>query len=855
MGAFVNLIRKKLGLEPKRDKTLTGKLPNEVLIHRPLQETTKGNPVVFAPARMNPPTAAHRLIIDTALQAAREHDAPHHIILTRTHDVVKKKTGAGIRNPLTPEQKLKHARRFFPDANVQLADKDKPNLLSQLSDLHARGHDHVIMVAGSDRIPDYKRLIDGYNGKSGPHGYFNFKKVSFRSAGERDPDAEGPAGWSATKSRQTAEAGDYKTFKKNAVPGHLHDLHTRELFDDLRGGMGINEDVGFNMAGNPVPAIPTKSARDIQGRKSPLTDTPPPGKKGNIGYDSDLDDGSEKTRTQLSRRRSQKRWAAVQAFEGTDSISGDLDQGPTAYPVTTTPVPTAKPRIKSFKGSMKEGLFSDTNVPGEAGSPNYGSDVNNSSDSTTLRITKKPKRIKETACWKDYKQIGMKKGRKGNMVPNCVPKEEVELDEMSPEAMIAYRRSAEKDVVTHRDPKRQEKRLKGFDLATHKYLGTSKAKVSARMESIDQKDIRGENDEDASYRGDLLKRGTRVILRKPGYEGTKGNIDHYDRNSRSYVVSIDASGSNMIVKADELMALQNPDDKPMQESKNKPYVKPHYGDSSKPTVQTGWKASNKHGKVKYFGLDFKKSAKRHAGVLDEGIRHSYRAGLSDSTAKARESHWKNMSKYSDRDRRAYEPAPGDATAKTKLSKYTKAYHAKFGEEIELDETADAGLAAKAKKSGISIGTLRKVYRRGVAAWNSGHRPGTTPQQWGMARVNSYITKGKTYHTADKDLHEGSLLEQVKAIMERGEDSKGLYRSTESGAGLTRKGAKHFGIKTAVTTPPSKLKKGGTAWKRRKSFCARMGGMKGPMKDEKGRPTRKAMSLRRWNCEETEGDNL
>lgn len=85
------------------------------------------------------------------------------------------------------------------------------------------------------------------------------------------------------------------------------------------------------------------------------------------------------------------------------------------------------------------------------------------------------------------------------------------------------------------------------------------------------------------------------------------------------------------------------------------------------------------------------------------------------------------------------------------------------------------------------------------------------------------------------------------LNERGADSKGYYRSTESGAGLTRKGAKHFGIKTAVTTPPSKLKPGSKAAKRRKSFCARMSGMKGPMKDEKGRPTRKAMSLRRWNC--------
>lgn len=79
---------------------------------------------------------------------------------------------------------------------------------------------------------------------------------------------------------------------------------------------------------------------------------------------------------------------------------------------------------------------------------------------------------------------------------------------------------------------------------------------------------------------------------------------------------------------------------------------------------------------------------------------------------------------------------------------------KMEEEVEIDESADAGLAGKAAKSGISIGTLRKVYRRGVAAWNSGHRPGTTPQQWGMARVNSYIGKGSgTYGGADKDLHE------------------------------------------------------------------------------------------------------
>lgn len=71
--------------------------------------------------------------------------------------------------------------------------------------------------------------------------------------------------------------------------------------------------------------------------------------------------------------------------------------------------------------------------------------------------------------------------------------------------------------------------------------------------------------------------------------------------------------------------------------------------------------------------------------------------------------------------------------------------------LDLDEGPD-GIAAKAKKSGISPDTLRKVYNRGVAAWRTGHKPGTTPQQWGHARVNSFITKSSgTWGGADKDL--------------------------------------------------------------------------------------------------------
>lgn len=75
---------------------------------------------------------------------------------------------------------------------------------------------------------------------------------------------------------------------------------------------------------------------------------------------------------------------------------------------------------------------------------------------------------------------------------------------------------------------------------------------------------------------------------------------------------------------------------------------------------------------------------------------------------------------------------------------------KFKEYIE--EKTDAALKKKAEKSGMPLGILRKVFNRGVAAWRTGHRPGTTPAQWGLARVNSFVTKSSgTWGKADKDL--------------------------------------------------------------------------------------------------------
>ena len=123
----------------------------------------------------------------------------------------------------------------------------------------------------------------------------------------------------------------------------------------------------------------------------------------------------------------------------------------------------------------------------------------------------------------------------------------------------------------------------------------------------------------------------------------------------------------------------------------------------------------------------------------------YVAGLSDKEKKSHDRHLEKQGKKSDSDKSAYKQSPADKVAKTKTSVHTTKYKQMFGEEIK-------GLKNKAEKSGMPYSILKQVYDRGMAAWKGGHRPGTTPQQWAFARVNSFITKSSgTWGKADADL--------------------------------------------------------------------------------------------------------
>jgi len=189
----------------------------------------KEKTTVFAFGRMNPPTTGHGKLLDKVKEVAKKHAADHLVVLSHSQDAKK--------NPLTSEQKLKHVKRFFPNTNFATSSKEHPTFLQHAAKLHASGTHHLVMVAGSDRTQEYHDKLHQYNG---PDKMFNFKSIKVVSAGERDPDAEGVEGMSASKMREHAKNNDLDSFKQG-IPKHVKHEHAKELFDDVRGGMKLAE--------------------------------------------------------------------------------------------------------------------------------------------------------------------------------------------------------------------------------------------------------------------------------------------------------------------------------------------------------------------------------------------------------------------------------------------------------------------------------------------------------------------------------------------------------------------------------------------------------------------------------------
>ena len=181
----------------------------------------------FTFGRFNPPTIGHEKLIRTVASQGMDFK----IFLSRSQDAVK--------NPLSPSDKLKYMTKMFKNYASHIMVMPSNMVLELATKIYNMGYRNVTMVVGSDRVAEFKSILNRYNDEKNRHGYYNFEKINIISAGERDPDEEGVTGMSASKLRDYARRGDLKNFKRG-VPGNLSEKEKNELFFDVRKGMGLS---------------------------------------------------------------------------------------------------------------------------------------------------------------------------------------------------------------------------------------------------------------------------------------------------------------------------------------------------------------------------------------------------------------------------------------------------------------------------------------------------------------------------------------------------------------------------------------------------------------------------------------
>ena len=570
-------------------------------------------PVVFAFGRLNPPTIGHQKLIDKVITMAKRVKGLPVLYVSASQDKNK--------NPLTAKQKLDYLKKIYP-RGIQLmpATGNERTFMEILKNRFDKRYTDVYMVAGSDRVLEFKKLIKKYNGKD-----YNFDTVNVVSAGERDPDAEGVTGMSASKMRALAKQNNYKDFRSGLMK-NTKEKDAMKLFKDLKNQMGVREDM-----------------------------VPP---------------------------------------------SSDSDE------------------LQVIRENYHNGEIFNMNEM-----------VENLKDGSIGKIIKRGPNYVQY----EMEDGGVKRAWLDDIVPAETIDEEV-INENVDQKKLVLQKNSDRLVS-----------FKTFD-----------EEINA---ASNQQDVNTDDEDKARTDNEKKDKKSKQRVKTPGQPET------YDSYVDTHISDDQKSNTRKFSQVT-----------PGQERDYEKLV------------------ANR-ALAKFEGVDRvaqDPDIKKKSGTQPK----KYYTGLKKSTKSARDAHFKKGAKMDDDNPAAYKPAPGDSKGKTRPSKHTQKFKKMFGEvdedlsandirdwallpetiemfkdkyqtdwkieldntvaemleDISIDETATAAIKKKAEKSGMPAGILRKVYNRGVAAWRTGHRPGTTPQQWGLARVNSFVTKSSgTWGKADKDL--------------------------------------------------------------------------------------------------------
>jgi hypothetical protein len=712
-----------------------------------LTEATKSQ-VVVSFGRMNPMTNGHEKLADKIKAEAKKRNADAKLYLS--HSTNPKK------DPLDFKTKVKFAKKAF---GPMVQNSVARTIIEVAKELSGK-YDDLIVVVGSDRIPEFKTLLNKYNGKD-----FTFKTIEVVSAGERDPDAEGVSGMSGSKMRGFVTSNDFNSFKQG-VPSKLSDSDAKALFDAVKRGMNLKEELeqqdeavlGYAQRRQRAQQFKRIQKRLIRARAMQAKRFADPKRlkrraakmayqffRGRLAGGKNYADLGTGEKISVDKRL-QKMLPAIKKFAvrlvpaaRTKEVARrqsmmmrkeDLNHIFAEFIVEKPTVPQDKDVAKK-DGTQPKTYYAGLDKDTKDARASHFARTGPKSDSD-------PNAYKDAPGDKEAREKGMQQSKHTlkfkQMYGEAVktPEDRKEISRLDQLVRLGLADTKSLAVI-----KRSVEKLKSGDMLNPSERNVTNDLLTTLLDMVTSSDalfrmtksqLQKESIDEAAYKGNIgamemmkffqvatpqeKEKLKKLIADKNQSAAWKmiqdvtgmklmGEEDEYDYDETDGLSMAQIEVSNMIQDAEELLEMMDQMDE-----------EPDAWVLSKIT-----KAADYVSTVRDY-LEFEDDFD-YEDDEDEDEDDGEFSG-------------------SELDMYASEMQPDE---------YGDAYEdfRPILEEIE-------GLKKKAEKSGIAYSILKAVYNRGMAAWQSGHRPGTTPQQWAFARVNSFITKGSgTWGDADKDL--------------------------------------------------------------------------------------------------------
>jgi len=715
-----------------------------------LTEATKSQ-VVVSFGRMNPMTNGHEKLADKIKAEAKKRNADAKLYLS--HSTNPKK------DPLDFKTKVKFAKKAF---GPMVQNSVARTIIEVAKELTGK-YDDLIVVVGSDRIPEFKTLLNKYNGKD-----YTFKTIEVVSAGERDPDAEGVSGMSGSKMRGFVTSDDFNSFKQG-VPSKLSDSDAKALFDAVKRGMNLKEELeqqdeavlGYAQRRQRAQQFRRIQKRLVRSRQLQAKRFADPKRlkrraakmaykffRGRLAGGKNYADLGTGEKIAVDTRL-QKMLPAIKKFavrlvpaarskevarrQNMMMRKEDLNHIFAEFIVEKPTLPQDKDVAKkdgTQPSKYYKGLDKDTK---DARASHFAATGPKSdSDKSAYNDAPGDKEAREKGMQQSKHTLKFKQ-MYGEAVKT--PEDRKEISRLDQLVRLGLADTKSLAVI-----KRSVEKLKSGDMLNPSERNVTNDLLTTLLDMVTSSDalfrmtktqLQKESIDEAAYKGNIgamemmkffqvatpqekekLKKliadknqsaAWKMIQDVTGMKlmGEDHEYDDYDETDGLSMAQIEVS--NMIQDAEELLEMMDQMDE-----------EPDAWVLSKITKAADYISTVRD----YLEFEDDFDYQDDEGDEDEDDDGEFSGAELDVYAS--------------------EMGPdefGDAYEEFKP----------ILEEIE-------GLKKKSEKSGISYSILKAVYDRGMAAWQGGHRPGTTPQQWAFARVNSFITKGSgTWGKADKDL--------------------------------------------------------------------------------------------------------